>query len=530
MKKFLALLLASVMTLALLAACGGNNDTPPADANGAPGAEDTDNPGSDDTTAPPADDGGIPTITWYQVGGGQPANIDSWTEKANAYLEEKIGVHINIQCISWGDWGKRRSVIVQTSEPYDIMFTDFGSYSNDVAMGAFADLTDLVAQAPGLAEAIPAEFLEACKLDGKIYGIPAYKDSAVTQFFVWTKDQVDAYYPDYANIHSIADATPALQALKDGTGEAPMLLNKDGLSCVVGNRYDQLGMAGMGAIGVSYYDDSGKVVCTFEQQDVLDQLEVLHEWMTEGYTNSDAATASEASGMCGLGVAQGWPSAAKGWGDGRGAEVVVSQFGEPVLSTDTVQGSLACVSTNSTHKAEAVKLLELVNTDTKFRDMLAYGEEGVNFEYVEGSTGEQRVHKINTDWPLAAYTQGKTIHMTAEDTSNVNPYVDEILVQNESARRSPAMGFVFDKSDSAIADKIAACQAITDWFLSNEGQKNIVAGWMHSVVSGYPEPPYDAIATSEILKNTLPVNWENCFQQRDEIRTKFQENVTIPEK
>ena len=53
---------------------------------------------------------------------------------------------------------------------------------------------------------------------------------------------------------------------------------------------------------------------------------------------------------------------------------------------------------------------------------------------------------------------------------------------------------------------------------------------MHSVVSGYPEPPYDAIATSEILKNTLPVNWENCFQQRDEIRTKFQENVTIPEK
>lgn len=79
-------------------------------------------------------------------------------------------------------------------------------------------------------------------------------------------------------------------------------------------------------------------------------------------------------------------------------------------------------------------------------------------------------------------------------------------------------------------NNIAACQAITDWFLSNEGQKNIVAGWMHSVVSGYPELPYDAIATSEILKNTMPVNWENCFRQRDEIRTKFQENVTIPEK
>ena len=503
MKKFLALLLASVMTLALLAACGGNNDTPPADANGAPGAADTDNPGSDDTTAPPADDGGIPTITWYQVGGGQPANIDSWTEKANAYLEEKIGVHINIQCISWGDWGKRRSVIVQTSEPYDIMFTDFGSYSNDVAMGAFADLTDLVAQAPGLAEAIPAEFLEACKLDGKIYGIPAYKDSAVTQFFVWTKDQVDAYYPDYANIHSIADATPALQALKDGTGEAPMLLNKDGISAIPGLRYDGMGV-GLSALGVSYFDDSAKVVAVYEQPDVMDQFKIVQQWMENGLINSDASTAAEATGMCGVGIAQGWPAAAKGWGDGRGAEVVVSQFGEPVLSTDTVQGSLACVSTNSTHKAEAVKLLELVNTDTKFRDMLAYGEEGVNFEYVDmeverngEKVTEQRVHKINTDWTLAAYTQGKTIHMTAEDTSNVNPYVDEILVQNESARRSPAMGFVFDKSDSAIADKIAACQAIFEEYkgIIHTGTGDVEAN-VAAMMSAMRDSGFDEIVTA----------------------------------
>ena len=115
--------------------------------------------------------------------------------------------------------------------------------------------------------------------------------------------------------------------------------------------------------------------------------------------------------------------------------------------------------------AEALKLIELVNTDTKLRDMLAYGEEGVNFEYVEmevtrnGETAtEQRVHKINTDWTLAAYTQGKTIHMTPEDTSDVNPYVDEILIQNENAVRSPAMGFSFDNSN--VADKIAACEAI----------------------------------------------------------------------
>ena len=136
--------------------------------------------------------------------------------------------------------------------------------------------------------------------------------------------------------------------------------------------------------------------------------------------------------------------------------------------------------------------------------MLAFGEEGVNFEYVEmevtrnGETAtEQRVHKINTDWTLAAYTQGKTIHMTAEDTSNVNPYVDEILVQNESARRSPAMGFVFDKSDSAIADKIAACQAIFEEYkgIIHTGTGDVEAN-VAAMMSAMRDSGFDEIVTA----------------------------------
>ncbi len=425
MKKILAMLLAVVMVACLFAGCGSA--------------------GEDE----------IPTLKWYMVGGGMPSNYDSWQAKVNEYLEEKIGVHLDIECVSWGDWGDRRKVIVSTNEPYDLMFTDMSTYVSDVKMGAFADISELIKETPGLTDLIPQAYLDACMIDGGLYGIPAYKDSSMTNFFVWTKADVEAYFPDYADAHTLADIDAGLRAIKDGTGVAPLLLNQDGISCITGNNYDACTLGNIG-IGIAY-NGGTEFVSIFEQQDVIDEMNILHSWMEDGLINSDAAQKAEASGMCSLGVAQGWPSASKGWGEGRGAEVVVSQFEDSVLSNDTVMGSITCISASSPYQAEALKLLELVNTDYKLRDMLAYGEEGVNFEYIE-ENGERRVTKLNSDWTLAAYTQGTFFDWTLEAGNPVNYWVEEVQKQNENAIASPAMGFIPDTS--AITDEIGALNAV----------------------------------------------------------------------
>ena len=92
MKKIIAMLLAVMMVVGMFAACG--NDAPETTAP-------VENNDPVETTAPVADGGNdeIPTLVWYQVGGGQPANYDSWQTKVNAYLEEKIGVHLDVQVI-----------------------------------------------------------------------------------------------------------------------------------------------------------------------------------------------------------------------------------------------------------------------------------------------------------------------------------------------------------------------------------------------------------------------------------------------
>ena len=453
MKKIIAMLLAVMMVVGMFAACG--NDAPETTAPVETQPVET----QPVETEPVA--GEVPTLIWYQVGGGQPANYDSWKAKMDAYLEEKIGVHLDVRVGSWGDWGNLRSVTVQTNEPYDLMFTDMSTYTSDVNMGAFADITDLMAEVPGLTDLIPQDYLNSCLINGKLYGIPCYKDSSMTNFFVWTKADVEAYFPEYAEAHTLADIDAGLRNIAANVDYPALLLNQDGLSCITGNKYDACTLGNIG-IGIAY-NGGTEFVSVYEQADVLADLAILQSWMADGVINSEAAVTAEATGLCAMGVAQGWPSASKGWGESRGTEVVVSQFENTVVSNDTVMGSITCISNSSEHKLEALKLLELVNTDSWVRDMLWYGEEGYNWEYVE-ENGVKKVQKLEVSdggWTMAAYTQGTFFVATPEVGSEG---FGEVQVQNENAVASPAMGFIPDTTE--IADEISAVQAIFEEYKS----------------------------------------------------------------
>ena len=81
------------------------------------------------------------------------------------------------------------------------------------------------------------------------------------------------------------------------------------------------------------------------------------------------------------------------------------------------------------------------------------------------------------------------------------------------------------KQEWSAHGNVKPCEALTDWFLSEEGQKHIVKGWMHSVRKDATVMPYDARPTGEIMRNAMPVSWENCLRERPELRTNFEERV-----
>ena len=401
--------------------------------------------------------GGTPTLKWGTVGSGMPKNYEAWVQKVNAYIEPKIGAKVDVEVIGWGDWDTRRNIILTSNEPFDIIFGNDGTFLNDITLGALLDIRPYVDKAAALKKLIPADYFRACTVNGKLYGIPTYKDSSMTQYFVWDKAMLDKYgITDYEKINSLADAYPVLEKITQGEKKPSFPLPYTGVYQIF-SLYDSIGLGSIG-VGVRYDDKSGKVQNLFEAKDIRDQLQIIRKMYQNGIINKDAFTAREVPApgtICN--IAWGWPLAAKTvWGPQRNSEAVVSQFCPTLLMNNTVQGSINSVSVNSKYPDKAVALLQLINTDSKLRDMFYFGEEGVNFNYVD-KNGSKRVEKINNDWTMAGYTQATFFNVSQLASDTVNQW-DEVKMLNEKAAPSVMLGFQLDTSK--FETELANCRQV----------------------------------------------------------------------
>ena len=72
-----------------------------------------------------------------------------------------------------------------------------------------------------------------------------------------------------------------------------------------------------------------------------------------------------------------------------------------------------------------------------------------------------------------------------------------------------------------------ACEAVEEWLLSEEAQKLILEGFMHSVFKNMEEIPHGSVDTEWLIEKDLGVDWENAYHNREEINKAWTETVTI---
>lgn len=449
-KQLLAITTALLLTSGLVGCGSSNSGSMPAPSSNKPAQTDS---------SKPTDSGNMPTLVWWTIGGQVPDNFDKAIEQMNVYTAEKIGVKIDIKVAGWGDWDTKINTIVNTGEAFDIMFTNSSKYNQQVTMGAFADISELVqSESPELYKFIPQKVWDGTKIDGKIYSVPTYKDSSLTQYWVFDDTYVQKYSIDTNSIKRLKDLDKPFHDMKAGEGKSfyPLRLTQgEGFNGFF-NGYDDM-TGGLAPLGVKVDDVSHKVVSVLEQPDIMEGLNLLHQWYKDGIINPDAPTKTEADKARPFFSAQAFPGAEVNWQVTEGVQKYdMFQIFGPIYTTSTIQGSLNAISANSKYKEEALKYLQLVNTDPKLRNMLAFGQLGVDYDNV---SGEKVIERKSDTWPLAAYTQGTFFDMAVTKGAPEDQW-DQVRALNDQAVSSTSLGFALDISK--LTTEVANTKAVWD--------------------------------------------------------------------
>lgn len=450
LKKVMVATLATVMGMSLLAGCGGTEKVE-TNANGEE----------------------IVNLKWYQIGDAQE-DMEKVEQKINEYTKDKIGVTIDITQISFGDYNSKMLVATNTGEEFDLVYTC--SWAHDFAQnaqkGAFLSLNDLLKEeGKELYDSIDPKFWEAATIDGNIYAVPSQKEIGSMPMWVFTKEYVDKYNIPYEDIHSLEDLEPYLKLIKEKEPDVvPLYLSKDFSAPAYMDLIQK-------PIGIEYGDETLTVKNLYETDKMMDTLRTMHKYYKAGYINQDAATVTPDNIIKRfVSKGDGQPYAEKIWSKDLGYEVVASPIMDTVVTNASARGAMTAISRTSKHPKEAMKFLNLVNTDEYLRNLLNYGIEGEHWDKVPVTEEEKKEFegkdyiydykvKLNPDnqkkYSVPYYVQGDMFKTYVLDTEPLDKW-NTFKEFNDEAVAAPSFGFNFDLS--SVATEVATFQNILNEF------------------------------------------------------------------
>lgn len=449
-KKMVSVACVGTMLASLLAGCGGD------------GSKKTEAEGEKKE---------VVNLVWY-VAGNAPNKPDEVIKALNEKSAKDIGVTVDFQFQLNDD-----SAVVQTltsgDSSVDIVTAAnwFADYRNSAMKNYFVDLTEILPeQAPELYEKLPDVLWDGVKVNDKIYGVPTWKDTAETRFWIGEEDvladlgatedfnnanvRLDSMSPVVEKVQEWMDQDPENNRSAEGATNAYMIDKRGDWGIKI--EWDILSAQEM-EIGVKDFNEENPTVqWMYDDPDYVEDLKTLKKWADEGWSNGIAAAQVDSSprGVISQGV--GWDGAQYTvWGgDAVGYDTILANAGGPFLKSSAAIGSVNCIPLNSKHVDEAVKYLQYINTNADYRNMLAYGVEGVNYEVVDGKYRSLTGY----DWVTPNYTMASFDMLLAPvEVPDADMY-KKICDSVNTAPENTLTGFAPDLS--SVQNEVAACSSI----------------------------------------------------------------------
>ncbi len=469
MKKYFKKLVAAIVACSMavsLAACGkaADNNTQTSTANGG-------NSGSKS--------GSYVTLVVWGNGSANTADCEEVAEAINKITREKIGVEIQLVR---GQDAEQINLALTSGEAIDLLcYNNISGQFNTVVNNNWAypldELLDKFGQ--GAKDFINPFDLEACKYNGVLYALPNQKDTSRSAGFAMRKDICDALgitVPEYGTYEEMHDILVKVHAAYPDIYPLVPTWAQGGMQTTL--PADPLG----DSLGIleSCFDSSTKVINEAEGKSFQDFCKMMYQWNQEGLIMPDATTTTENNLLTAAGFAmfENWkPGKELEVYKGNNQPVYFMKLHKPIKHTAIPNGNSWVIPYSTKHPEEAMKLWNLMFTDSEVSNLFINGIEGKHWAWADAD------HKMITTpegvdpnasgyssmdwaWPNQQITP---VWVGAEDPdlwSKLNEF-------NNGGVASPAMGFVWDSS--SVMNQVTSCQ-------------NVVSSYKNALLWGSIDP------------------------------------------
>ena len=159
-----------------------------------------------------------------------------------------------------------------------------------------------------------------------------------------------------------------------------------------------------------------------------------------------------------------------------------------------------------------------------------YGEEYLDALHQNGvmrESGSTAISKLQTGECACIMILEESILKYIADEAKKGNQVDslEIIYPEDGVVLIPSTIMVVEDRYAKNVNSDAA-EAVAQWFLTEDAQRLILQGYMHSVLSGMTEVPAGSIDTNRLIEMDMGVNWENAYRNREQILNLWTEKVT----
>lgn len=495
-KKILALALAVLMLLGMVACA--QNATPETENQEPAQTENTENTNKAEEATPDAEPAEEGTLEWYYRGNGIQRDTEAVNDHVNELLHqiegfENISVHLNPYLAS--DYATAVTLAQSTGEQIDILSTVGLNFVTEVNNGTFLPLKDMLAedQFASLKNELPEWLWEAVTIGDSPYVVPSYQRGSSMYYLIIPAKyaenlDLDAIREMFKGEYTAADVDNVMKQIVDAAREVDGVDSKylwpavSSLQYASGIQYMEF-ISGYGNTdGFVIKAGDTKAENFWVSDEFKNAVESAATLNAEGYTVPDIMLRN-LDDLIGANAMN--DEAIVTWiTNGAGTEEHVSEMCTSSMGFDVIalpihqdyyfSSNWAAggngVTASSAHPVEALKFLQLINTEAgeEIYNTIVYGLEGVEYEKID----DTHIKTLEYDGPQASdnsysahkWIMGNTFH--AWLNQGCSDEDNEIAMQiNEATDNvvSPAMGFRFD--NSAVTTELDQINAVvTEYF------------------------------------------------------------------